>query len=138
MDMDSVHSSPAGTDSSRSWRILSVPLCTVLFIFVGILHFAKTPAFLRIMPPQIPFPLELVYLSGIVEIAGGLGLLWKSTRGISIKVLLALLVAVYPANIHMAMSPDKFPEIPIWMLYARLPLQPFIALWVWSCRDKPT
>lgn len=136
MEIDGVRSTSGGAESSRVWRTISVPLCTVLFICVGILHFAKTPVFLRIMPPQIPFPLELVYLSGIIEILGGLGLLWPSTRSISVKVLLLLLVAVFPANIHMALTAEKFPEIPYWLLYARLPFQAVLALWVWSCRDS--
>mgnify|MGYP003384844227 CR=1 FL=1 len=135
MDTDSVRESTVGADPSRSWRVFSVSLCTVLFIFVGILHFAKTPAFLRVMPPQIPFPLEMVYISGVVEILGGLGLLWKRTRPTSVMVLIALLVAVFPANIHMALNPDKFPEIPLWLLYARLPFQIILGLWVWNNRD---
>lgn len=88
------------------------------------------------MPPQLPYPLELVYLSGIVEILGGLGLLWRTTRAFSVKMLLLLLVAVYPANIHMVACAEKFPEIPLWLLYARLPFQAVLALWVYSCRDS--
>lgn len=136
MDMNGVRQSSSNdTVPSRSWRIVSAPLCTILFVFVGILHFAKTPVFLRIMPPQIPFPLELVYISGVVEILAGLGLLWKSTKPASVMILVMLLVAVFPANVHMAMNPGQFPEIPIWVLYVRLPFQAVLALWVWSCRD---
>lgn len=135
MDINGVRETTADADPSRSWRNVSVPLCTVLFIFVGILHFAKTPVFLRIMPPQLPFPLELVYISGLVEILGGLGLLYKRTRALSAMLLIALLVAVFPANVHMAMNPEKFPEIPTWLLFVRLPFQAVLALWVWSCRD---
>jgi uncharacterized membrane protein len=115
---------------------ISRSLCAAAYIFAGYNHFANPSIYCKIMPAWIPAHLEMVYISGVFEILGGLGLLIPQTRMIAIWGLLALLVAVYPANINMAMHPDLFPKIPVWVLYLRLPLQFVLMLWVWSCRDK--
>lgn len=109
-------------------------LCALLFLFAGTWHFVRPDLFLRIMPPYIPYPLECVYISGVVEVLGGLGLLQSSTRKVAGWLLLALLLAVFPANINMAIHPELFPDIPTWLLYARLPFQPLLMFWVWNCR----
>lgn len=86
------------------------------------------------MPAYLPFPLELVFLSGVFEIAGGFGLFFGKTRNFAVLLLILLLIAVFPANINMALNSENFAKIPAWLLYLRLPLQAVIALWVWSCR----
>ena len=92
---------------------------------------------MSIVPPYLPAPLALVYVSGFFEILGGLGVLLPATRTLAGYGLLALLVAVYPANIHMAMNPGDFPDIPPAALYARLPIQ-FVFAWVvwWATRSR--
>ena len=77
-------------------------LLAILFMVSGSLHFFAPPLYLRIMPPYLPAPLALVYISGVAEILGGAGLLIPSTRQAAAWGLIALLIAVLPANIYMA------------------------------------
>ena len=102
------------------------------FITVGIDHFINPDFYLAIMPPMLPLHLEAVYISGFFEILGGLGLLLSRFRKISGWGLLALLIAVYPANIYMAMTPEAFPEVSIYALYFRLALQFLFFFWAYS------
>lgn len=111
-------------------------ICALAFVGVGIMHFWRSEIFVKIMPDYLPFPLELVYISGVFEILGGLGILLKRLRRIAIFGLILLLLAVFPANINMAIHPERFVSIPAWVLYLRIPLQFLIAFWVWSCRDS--
>ena len=67
----------------------------------------------------------------MAEIVGGLGVLLPATRRLSGLWLVALLAAVFPANLYMAREPERFKQIPRWALYARLPLQPLMMLWAW-------
>ena len=84
------------------------------------------------MPPIFPLHLEAVYLSGLFEILGGVGVLIARTRSIAGWGLLALLIAVYPANIYMALTPEAFPYIPLFALYFRLALQFLFFYWAYS------
>ncbi len=84
------------------------------------------------MPPIFPLHLEAVYLSGLFEILGGVGVLIARTRSIAGWGLLALLIAVYPANIYMALTPEAFPGIPLFALYFRLALQFLFFYWAYS------
>lgn len=101
------------------------------FIAVGILHFVRPKFFLAIMPPWIPLHKEAVAVSGAAEIAGGAALLSERSAKPAGIWLTALLLAVFPANIHMAVDPGQIERmakqgIPKWALYARLPLQPLL------------
>jgi uncharacterized membrane protein len=105
----------------------------LFFIVAGIAHFIAPAPYLAIMPPYIPWPAEIVALSGIAEILGGLGILFRSTRRAAGWWLIALLVAVFPANIY-AISTGMViggHDLPGWMLWARLPLQLLLLIWVW-------
>jgi uncharacterized membrane protein len=102
-----------------------------LFIAAGVNHFAMPRPYRRIVPPGFGDPATLVVVSGVAEVAGGLGVLAHRTRRLSGLGLIALLAAVFPANLHMARNPHEFDRIPRWALYARLPLQPLMAWWVW-------
>jgi uncharacterized membrane protein len=97
-------------------------LTSLAFVSVGILHFVRPGKFVKIMP-DIPYKKEAVYTSGFFEILGGLGLLMPWTRNLAGKGLMALLVAVFPANINMAVQKIDFGSIPHWLLWLRLPLQ---------------
>lgn len=109
-------------------------LAAVSFAAVGLLHFTQAATFVAIMPPYVPAALHLpaVYLSGVAEVAGGLGLLVPQLRRAAGWGLLLLLVAVFPANIHMAMDGVGLPGMPVnqTLLWARLPLQFVLAAWV--------
>ena len=105
------------------------------FVTVGVLHFTHVHVFLVMMPPVLPWPHELVWLSGMFEILGGVGLLVPYWRRFSAYGLLALLVAVFPANIHMAVNEvslptESLPQSPAG-LWARLPFQLVFAAQVW-------
>ena len=99
------------------------------------LHFVHPETYLRIMPPALPAPRLLVLLSGVAEVAGGLGLLLPATRRSAGWGLLALLVAVFPANVYMISLAGKL-HIPAWVLWARLPLQPLLMWLVWRAARR--
>ena len=107
-----------------------------LFVAAGVAHFRTPEPFVKIVPPFLPSPYVLVYVSGIFEILGGLGILVPATRLIAAWGLIALLLAVFPANIYMATAGGKiggFPSQP-WMAWARLPFQfVLIGLIYWAC-----
>ncbi len=105
------------------------------FSTMGTLHFVIPRSFEAIVPRGIPAQ-EAVAVSGVAEIAGGLAVLHPTTRRLGRWWLLALLLAVFPANIHMAVNPEQIRgldlnRVPRWALWARLPLQPLAMLWVW-------
>lgn len=106
-------------------------LLAALFVVAGAAHFIKPGVYLEIMPPYIPYPLAMVLISGAAEIVGGLLLCFRRTQRLAAWGLIALLIAVFPANLHMALHPELFPDIPVWSLYARLPLQGVFILWAY-------
>ncbi|GAA3937740.1 DoxX family protein [Hymenobacter algoricola] len=112
-------------------KTLSRYVLALLFIGAGITHFVAPASFLRIVPPYLPAPLLLVYLSGAAELAGGLGLLLPATRRRASWGLLALLVAVFPANVYMLQTHGAGLPVPLWALWLRLPLQLVLMAWVW-------
>ena len=97
----------------------------LFFLGVGIHHFTGPELYLAIMPPYLPWHLELVYISGVFEILGGIGLVIPSLRRRAAWGLIALLIAVYPANIHMLVNEIYLPDMPKepWLLWVRMPLQ---------------
>lgn len=114
------------------WKKIVLIGLAAFFINVGIDHFVNPDFYLSIMPPAFPLHLEAVYISGVFEILGGIGVLIPKFRRFSGWGLVALLIAVYPANIYMAISPDTFPDIPVSALYFRLVLQFIFFYWAYS------
>jgi uncharacterized membrane protein len=107
-------------------------LLGVAFLSAGINHFVMPRAYERIVPPSMKGRAQsLVAVSGMAEVAGGLGVLLPWTRRLAGLGLIVLLAAVFPANLYMARTPEHFPKIPRWALYARLPLQPLMMWWAW-------
>lgn len=100
------------------------------FILAGSLHFLKPAPYVEIMPPALPFPLLLVYVSGFCEMALG-ALMFTRFAPLAAWGLIALLVAVFPANLHMALHPELFPQIPAALLWWRLPLQGVLIAWAY-------
>jgi uncharacterized membrane protein len=113
-------------------QLLSLLLLAAAFTAAGVLHFVRPLMFARIVPPFLPWPTALVYVSGVAEILGGLGLLIPALRPWAGLGLIALLVAVFPANVYMAVAPERagFGIAPVW-LWLRLPLQVLLIAWVW-------
>ena len=110
---------------------IGLVLLSVFFVVAGANHFVHPDGYVAIMPPYLPVHLELVYISGVFEILGGLGVLFLRTRKLAGWGLIALLVAIFPANLHMALNLAQFPDIPVWVLYARLPFQLVFIGWAW-------
>ena len=114
------------------WKKLVLFGLSAFFINVGVDHFVNPEFYLSIMPPVFPLHLEAVYISGFFEVLGGVGVLIPRLRKIAGWGLVALLVAVYPANIYMAITPEAFPEASVALLYVRLVFQFLFFYWAFS------
>ena len=116
------------------WRALAGPF----FIAAGVLHFLRPGMYEAIMPDYLPLHRELVYASGVAEAAGGAALLHPDAkvRRYGAWWLVATLVAVFPANVHMALNPQDYPSIPKWSLYARLPVQVLFVAWALAAGNR--
>ena len=121
---------------------LSQRLLAAFFTFAGVMHFVIPKSYEATVPPQSPVPpKEAVSISGVAEIAGGLAVLDERSRPFARWWLLGLLAAVFPANIDMAVKPEEIKgldtdKVKPWMLWARLPLQFLMMIWVWrATRD---
>ena len=120
---------------SRSQRLLSG-----FFLMAGAMHFIRPRTYQAMMPPSLPMHREAVIVSGVAEMAGGAAVIPERTRPLARWWLLALLLAVFPANVNMAVRPEQHPKlrlgrIPRWLLWARLPLQGLAMLWVWRATE---
>lgn len=118
-------------------RRAALLLLSAFFVVAGVNHFVNPDFYVRIMPPYLPAHLELVYISGLFEVAGGLAVLLPSIRRLAGWGLILLLLAIYPANLHMALHPDLFPDAPAYALYGRLPLQLLFIAWAYWATQPP-
>lgn len=118
---------------SRSQRI-TLGIVFLWFLVGGIAHFAATDLEMRIVPPFVPWPRAAVLITGVLELLGAAALLWQPMRRLAGWGLIALTLAVTPANIYMLMEHARF-DVPLWLLILRLPLQLALlaAIW-WSTR----
>lgn len=108
------------------------------FVIAGVNHFAKPRLYRAIMPPYLPAHGPLVAISGAAEVVLGVLVCFPRLARPAGWGLMALLVAVFPANLHMALHPRRFAPMPAWLLWLRLPLQPLMIWWVERCtRDTP-
>lgn len=106
-------------------------LLGVFFIAAGINHFVNPAFYVGIMPPYLGWHSELVLVSGVAEVALGALMLFRQWAAWAGWGLIALLVAVFPANVHMALNPELYPSISPVLLWLRLPLQPVMMAWAW-------
>jgi uncharacterized membrane protein len=123
----------------RYVRLILCYLLGVFFVFAGAMHFVNPDLYLPMMPDYLPLHKELIFLSGLAEMAAGLLVLIPKTRALGGWAVIAVLVAVYPANINMALHPADFADfMSPTGLYIRLPIQ-FVAMaWAWwSTRPVP-
>ncbi|WP_144141966.1 hypothetical protein [Paraburkholderia sp. BCC1884] len=131
--MKSPYSLPRPTPARR----LALGFVFLWFSIGGVCHFVYTASFVGIVPPSIPQALAAVYISGFFELLGALGLIPRHTRRYAGWGLAALTVAVTPANVFMWQHPERFPSIPLWLLFVRLPFQAVLILCIlWSTHGR--
>lgn len=124
--------------TTNRWRTAAWIFVFLWFALGGVAHFAFTEAQMRIVPDWIAWPRAAVLLTGVAELLGALGLLFARTRRAAGWGLLLLTVAVTPANVYMLMQAQQFPDVPVWALVLRLPLQlVLMALIAWGCGIWP-
>ncbi|KTG30743.1 DoxX family protein [Haloferax profundi] len=129
------------TETSNTLSRFKYPLCYAmgaLYIVAGVMHFVVPEVYVQIVPPAFPRALELVYLSGVAEVALGIGVIRPQTRRIAAWGLVALLLAIFPANVYMPTSGVVLTGVPESMQnpsdavrWGRLPLQAVLILWAW-------
>lgn len=109
-------------------------LLAILFVTAGALHFVLPARYAGTIPPWLPAPGVLVVISGLCEIAGGLGVLWHATRRWAGYGLIALCLAVLPANVQMLLDAQSSGASAAWqgLLWIRLPLQLVLIAWIWA------
>ena len=127
------------TRENETMRTISISFIALFFLVGGIAHFVWLDTFMSIMPAYLHYHKELVIISGVFELLGAGGIVLPWTRRFAGVGLIALSIAVFPANINMAMHPENFPQIPVSFLYARLPLQ-FLFIWLiwWAVTPMPS
>ena len=114
-------------------RRLAIAFVFLWFAIGGVAHFVATETEMRIVPPFISWPREAVLISGVFELLGAAGLLWRRSRRLAGIGLFVLTIAVTPAHFYMLQEPQLFPSIPFWALVLRLPVQAaLLALIAWS------
>ncbi len=116
------------------FKTLARYLLAVIMIYVGVAHFRNPEPFAQIVPGWLPAHKALVLVSGFFEVLGGVGLLVPPTRRAAAWGLIALFVAVFPANVNMAVHdvPINGQHFPAWALWLRLPLQAVLIAWAWG------
>jgi len=120
---------------SKNVRTISTYLIGFVFTLAGVNYFLNPDFYVSIMPTYIPAHLTMVYVSGFFEVLGGAGVLAPTSRRAAAWGLIALMIAVFPANVHMLLYPAEYASIPYWAIIARIPLQFILIAWVeWSTR----
>ena len=121
----------------RQTREILKWLYGILFALAGANHFAHTDFYVGIMPPYLPWHTALVYASGVAEVMLGILLLSRRFERVAAWGMIALIVAVTPANVHMAMHADLYPQYSSTALWLRLPLQVVLIAWAyWYARPR--
>lgn len=122
---------------SFRWQYVGLAIVFVWFMGGGITHFTSPDFYVNIMPPYIGWHLEIVYISGVFEILGALGILFPATRQLAGNCLILLTLAVTPANIHMWMNPELFPDVSVTFLNVRLVVQVLLLACIWWSTRMP-
>ena len=119
----------------KNIKLFSIIIMSIFYVSVGVNHFTIPEWFLQIVPPRLPYKLELVYISGFLEIILGVMLLIPATRFYAAWGLILLLIAVYPANIYLAQTNGAAMNTTPLVAWGRLPFQfVFIALAYWHTK----
>lgn len=111
-------------------------IMVALYVAAGIYHFVNPRFYQKIMPTYLPWHIPLIYISGVCEIAFALLLLPESTRPMAAWLVIALLVAIFPANVQMAVNWWHKQHPKLWIAFLRLPLQLVLIYWAWIYTKK--
>ncbi|HLC83112.1 MAG TPA: DoxX family protein [Bacteroidia bacterium] len=117
-------------------KIALLYFMALVYVAAGVYHFVNPKLYLKIMPPYLPFHLQLIYISGVIEIALGILLIPEGTRSIAAWLIIAMLIAIFPANIQMAINFWQKNSPSLWMAIARLPLQGVLIWMAWIFTEK--
>ncbi len=126
---------------SRGYYI-GLYLMGLFYVVAGINHYVHPAMYLAVMPPYIPWPLGMVYVTGIAEVLGGIGVMipdgfvFSRTRAGAAWGVVALLICIWPVHINMCLHPGMFPGVPLWAIWVRLPLQIPLIAWAWLYTRK--
>ena len=121
-----------------SLKNIGLAIVFLFFMLGGITHFTDPNFYVSIMPPYVGYHLTIVYISGVLEILGAIGILIPALRQMSGNGLVLLVVCVSPANIHMWMHPELFPDVPETFLTVRLVVQVLLLMLIWWCTRTPS
>ena len=122
---------------ARYARYAGLAFVFAWFFFGGISHFTNVAFFMAIMPPYVPYPLAAVYVSGVFEVLLAIGILIPVTREWSGNLLMLLTLAVTPANVHMWLHPELFPDVSPTALSVRLVVQVLLLMLIWWSTRPP-
>lgn len=120
------------------FRYAGLAVVFVWFFAGGVTHFTSTEFFVAIVPPWVPYTIPVVYISGVIEIMLALLIAWPVTRSLAGWGLILLTLAVTPANIHMWLNPELFPEISEAALSIRLVVQVLLLFLIWWSTRMPS
>jgi uncharacterized membrane protein len=121
----------------RFARYTGLAVVFAWFFFGGISHFTNVAFFMAIMPPYVPLPLAAVYASGVFEVLLAIGIVIPVTRQWSGNLLMLLTLAVTPANVHMWLHPERFPDVAPALLSVRLFVQALLLMLIWWSTRTP-
>ena len=124
--------------NKQKWRLAARVFIFAWFVLGGLAHFLMPAPFLSIMPPAIPYPSQVVYISGAFELLGAMGLCIPAIRRLAGYGLILLTICVTPANVYMWLHAEAFPDIPSWLLLLRLPLQAVLLWVIWQAAQPST
>ncbi|HXU27965.1 MAG TPA: MauE/DoxX family redox-associated membrane protein [Bacteroidia bacterium] len=117
-------------------KLILLYIMAVLYVAAGVYHFINPKFYQKIMPTYLPWHMPLIYISGVLEIAFGLLLIPESTRPMAAWLVIALLIAVFPANVQMLVNWVQKQRPNLWIAILRLPLQLVLIYWAWIYTKK--
>lgn len=107
-------------------------LMSAIYVVAGIFHFIKPKMYKSIIPRYLPYPMQLVYLSGIAEVALGVGVLFDATKNLALWGIILMLIAFFPVHVYMLADKKFHKKFPKWLLWLRLPMQFGLMYWAYS------
>lgn len=117
-------------------KIALLYFMALIYVAAGVYHFVNPKLYMKIMPTYLPYHLQLIYISGVIEIVLGILLIPEGTRSIAAWLIIAMLIAIFPANIQMAINFWQKNSPSLWMAIARLPLQGVLIWMAWLYTKK--